>query len=347
MEFSTGVSSRLITIYDIAKKTGYSPTTVSKVFNNYSDVRARTRQEILQAAEELGYVPNAHARTLTTKKSWTIGVLFVESSGIGIRHPYFSAVIESFKQVAATKGYVLMFISKDVGGRRSGYLENCKLRGVDGVVVILSDYDDPDLQELLDSNIPSVVIDYDTTQAHAVYSDNIEGSYRAVEYLHSLGHRRIAHITGGMNTFAGAKRETGYTAALKRLKLQPQEAYIVAGAYFSIESGYAAMMKLLELEERPTAVFAAGDHLALGAMIAAKEHGLSLPRDMSIIGYDDIDLAQYLTPALTTIRQDSVRMGSRAAEILIQSIDNDTTSLEAIVLPVELVVRESCIRVEQ
>lgn len=332
----------MTTIYDIAKKTGYSPTTVSKVFNNYTDVRAQTRQTILQAAKEMGYLPNAHARTLTTKKSWTIGVLFVESSGIGMQHPFFSAVIESFKQVAVSKGYALMFISKDVGGKQSGYLENCKIRGVDGVVVILSDYEDPYFKELLDSDIPCVILDYETSQAHTVYSDNLEGSLLAVEYLYSLGHRKIAHISGGMNTFAGSNRVRGYELAMASLDLERQESYIIDSAYYSIESGYAAMMKLLNLEKRPTAVFVAGDHLALGAMRATKERGLRIPEDMSIVGFDNIELSQYITPALTTIAQDTALMGTEAAEMLIRSIDDPSYVLEALVLPVKLVVRDSC-----
>lgn len=332
----------MTTIYDIAKKTGYSPTTVSKVFNNYTDVRKQTRQAILQAAKELGYLPNAHARTLTTKKSWTIGVLFVESSGIGMQHPFFSAVIESFKQAVVNKGYALMFISKDVGGKQSGYLENCKIRGVDGVVVVLSDYEDPYFRELLDSDIPCVILDYETSQAHTVYSDNERGSYLAVEYLHSLGHRKIAHISGGTNTFAGSKREQGYELAISKLNLEKQDSYIVNGGFFSIESGYAAMMQLLDLEDRPTAVFAAGDHLALGAVRAAKERGLHIPEDLSIIGFDNIDLSQYITPALTTIGQDTALLGNEAAQILIRSIDNPSDVAESMMLPVRLVVRDSC-----
>jgi DNA-binding LacI/PurR family transcriptional regulator len=332
----------MTTIYDIAKKTGYSPTTVSKVFNNYTDVREQTRQVILQAAKDLGYLPNAHARTLTTKKSWTIGVLFVESSGIGMQHPFFSAVIESFKQVAVDKGFALMFISKDVGGKQSGYLENCKIRGVDGVVVVLSDYEDPYFKELLDSDIPCVILDYETSQAHTVYSDNLEGSFLAVEYLHSLGHRRIAHISGGLNTFAGSKRELGYELAMAKMGLEKRDSYIVRSGYFSIESGYAAMMELLDLSDGPTAVFTAGDHLALGAMRAAKERGLRIPEDVSILGFDNIDLTQYITPALTTIGQDATLMGSEAAQMLIRSIDDPSLVLESMVLPVKLFVRDSC-----
>lgn len=332
----------MTTIYDIAKRTGYSPTTVSKAFNNYSDVREKTRQEILRTAQEMGYLPNAHARTLTTKKSWTIGVLFVESTGAGIRHPFFSAVIESFKQVAVAKGYALMFISKDVGGKRSGYLENCRIRGVDGVVVFLSDYEDPYFRELLESNIPTVVLDFNTALSHTVCSDNMNGAMQAVEYLISLGHRRIAHISGGENTYPGKQRELGYRAAMEQHGLEVPEGYITEGAFFSLENGYGATQRLLELPQRPTAIFASGDLLALGAVMAAKDLGLSVPGDVSVMGYDDIELAGYVTPALTTVRQNTELLGTRAAELLLASMNDHHTVQEALVLPVEIIVRNSC-----
>lgn len=332
----------MTTIYDIAKRTGYSPTTVSKAFNNYSDVREKTRQEIFRAAQEMGYLPNSHARTLTTKKSWTIGVLFIENTGMGIRHPFFSAVIESFKKVAVDKGYALMFISKDVGGKQSGYLENCRIRGVDGVVVFLSDYEDPYFRELLESDIPTVVLDYETSQSHTICSDNKSGAQLAVDYLASLGHRKIAHISGGMNTFPGKVRELGYKDAMEQQGLEVPDSYIVNGAFYSRESGYDAMLKLLKLPERPTAVFASGDWLALGAIMAAKDSGLSVPGDISVMGYDDIDLAEYVTPALTTVRQDTELLGSRAADLLLEAIEGKEQDKESILVPVEVIERESC-----
>ena len=133
----------------------------------------KTRAKILATAKEMGYLPNANARSLTTKRSWTIGILFVEATGAGIRHPYFGAVIESFKKIAVSKGYDLMFISKDVGGRRSSYVEHCKIRGVDGVVVILSAARTPISRSSLDSGIPCVILDSSPGQVHSVYSDNI------------------------------------------------------------------------------------------------------------------------------------------------------------------------------
>ncbi|WP_339822303.1 LacI family DNA-binding transcriptional regulator [Paenibacillus sp. FSL R7-0216] len=331
----------MITIYDIAQFTGFSPTTVSKVFNGYSDVSEKTRRKILDAADELGYVPNAHARSLTTKRSWMIGVLFIEPSGAGILHPYFGGVIEGFKQVATSKGYDLMFISKDIGGKRSGYLEHCKIRGIDGVVVVLPDASDPYFQELLESKIPCVLLDQKSTVKSTVYSDNAEGVRQAVSYLHSIGHRKIAHIGGGP-TFAGEQRLNGYIQAMEELGLTINPQHVVQGSYdYTIESGSRAMEELLKADERPTAVFAAGDNLAVGAMMAMKRHGLRVPEDISLVGFDDIEMSKFLTPALTTVRQNTYVLGSRAADMLIYSIEGGE-DVQKGVIPVELVVRESC-----
>ncbi|MNW49556.1 HTH-type transcriptional repressor PurR [compost metagenome] len=333
----------MITIYDIAKTTGFSPTTVSKVFNQYADVSEKTRRKILEAAEQMGYVPNAQARTLTTKRSWTIGVLYIESSGAGLLHPYFGGVIEGFKKVATSKGYDLMFISKDIGGKKGGYLEHCKIRGIDGVVVVLPDYTDPYFKELLDSNIPCVLLDQESDFKSTVSSDNIEGSKQAVEYLYGLGHRSIGHISGG-STFAGEQRLQGYLQAMEQLELTVRPEHIIQGSYdYTVESGQRAMEQLLSMEDLPTAVFVAGDNLAVGAMLAMKKHGLSVPEHMSIIGYDDIEMAKYLTPALTTIRQNTYALGSRAADMLICSIEGGSEAKpQSDQIPVELVVRGSC-----
>lgn len=342
----TGAERELKTIYDIAKATGFSPTTVSKVFNNYADVSAKTRQIILAAAQEMAYTPNSHARTLTTKRSWTLGILFIEPTGFGLKHPFFGGVIEGFKEAAVSKGYDLMFISKDIGGKANSYLQHCRMRAVEGVVVIQSDGSDPDLVQLLTSAIPCVLLDAEYDGAGTVSSDNEDGGLQAVRYLHGLGHRNIGHIAGGTDTFAGVPRRNGYEKALAECQLPLNRAYVVhASNDYSVDSGYKAMCQLLELapEERPTAVFAAGDNLAIGAMQAIRDKGLSVPGDISVIGFDDIETARYLTPALTTVHQDMVQLGNQAADMLIAAIETQQP-LAAVKVPVTLAIRESCSR---
>ncbi|MBZ4663888.1 MAG: transcriptional regulator, LacI family protein [Caloramator sp.] len=330
-----------ITIYDISKETGFSPTTVSKALNNYPDVSEKTKKIILEKANEMGYIPNSHARILTTKKSWTIGILFDEKLNVGMKHPFFNAVIESFKKNVEARGYDLLFISKDIGGDRITYLDHCKIRGVDGVIIITSDPQNNEIQELINSDFPCVLIDNECSRASSVHSDDIQGCYLAIEYLYSLGHRRIAHIYGSLDTFAGQARYNEFLNVIRRFKLEKKDEYLVDGGYFSYEGGYNAMKKLLELKEPPTAVFASGDFMAIGAINAIKDRGLRVPQDISVIGYDDLDLCKYITPKLTTIRQNTDLIGENAAEILINAIDKKN-SRTSVIVPVELVIRDSC-----
>ncbi|WP_409252890.1 LacI family DNA-binding transcriptional regulator [Bacillus sp. SCS-153A] len=337
----------MVTIYDLAKRTGFSSTTVSKALNNYTDVSEKTKKKILDAAAEMGYLPNAHAQSLSTKKSWTIGVMFAEDNEVGLRHPFFSALIESFRKYVEREGYDLIFASRNLRNRDTSYLEHFQYRAVDGIVVICSDPSDPQVQEMINSDLPIVVIDMFNQNCSVVYSDNMEGGELAVNYLHSLGHTRIAHISGDPSIDAGAQRIKGFTEAMKELSLPILEGYLVNGGMFSIEEGKAAMASLLSLDTKPTAVFVAGDHMAIGAMEAIKEKGLKIPQDISIIGYDDIEMSAYVTPKLTTVRQDTDRIGAKAGELLMNQINQKKKLLTKEVIPVELMIRESCTSIKK
>ncbi|KGP72840.1 LacI family DNA-binding transcriptional regulator [Pontibacillus yanchengensis] len=332
----------MVTIYDIAKETGYSVTTVSKALNNYSDVSSKTKRAILDAVEEMGYLPNSHARTLTTKKSWTIGVIFIESLGVGMKHPFFNAVIESFRKNVEVLGYDLLFASRMINNQQKSYLEQFKYRGVDGVVVVCSLFDDVQVKELMDSSIPTVVIDLHSKESAVVNSDNFAGSYKAVEYLYSLGHQSIAHIAGHATTFAGQERRNGFMTSMKTMGLDIPDEYVVNGDYFSREGGYKAMKQLLSLPNPPTAIFTAADSLAIGAMEAIKDAGYQVPDDFSVIGFDDIELAQFINPPLTTVRQDTELIGEESADLLIKQINSQQKIAQSVVVPVDLVIRDSC-----
>lgn len=329
------------TIYDIARKTGYSITTVSRALNNYPDVSANTRRIILEAVEEMGYYPNSTARSLTTKKSWTLGVIFIEDLGVGIKHPFFGAIIQSFKQHVEKVGYDLIFLSQNIGEEKKSYLDHAVHRGVDGVIIVSSTYDDPEVERLMGSPIPSVIIDVHSHKSSVVYSNNFSGSEMAVKYLHSIGHHKIAHISGHQRTFAGIERLKGFQHAAKELKLNIPSYYITEGGFFSYEGGYGAMKLLLELDDQPTAVFAAGDLMAIGAINAIRDYGLSVPQDVSIVGFDDIELAAFTTPKLTTIKQDTDLIGENAAKVLLNQINEKNKVFSAVTIPVELMIRES------
>lgn len=329
------------TIYDLAKMTGFSITTVSKALNNYSDVSEKTKAKIVQAAAEMGYLPNAHAQSLSTKRSWTIGVMFSEAHGVGMMHPFFNAIIESFRKATEQQGYDLIFASRNLRNRDMSYLEHFRHRAVDGIVVICSDQLDLHVQELIQSTIPIVVVDMYSPDCSVVYSDNITGGRLAVEHLYELGHRRIAHIAGDTTTDAGAARIEGYKQAMTQFGLPIPDGYIANGGLFSGEEGKRAMQELLVLPDRPTAVFAAGDQMAIGAIEAIHEAGLQIPTDISLVGYDDIEMAKYITPKLTTVRQDTETIGQQAASVLIEQIVDKQRMTTQDVIPVELIVRHS------
>ena len=329
------------TIYDLAKLTGFSITTVSKALNNYSDVSEKTKAKIIQAAADMGYLPNAHAQSLSTKRSWTIGVMFSEANEVGMMHPFFNAIIESFRQATEQQGYDLIFASRNLRNRDMSYLEHFQHRAVDGIVVICSDQMDQHVQELIQSTIPIVVVDMDSADCSVVFSDNLTGGALAVNHLYELGHRRIAHIAGDTTIDAGSARIAGYERAMAELALPILEGYLINGGFFSVEEGKQAMQTLLALPQRPTAVFVAGDQMAIGAMEAIHEAGLHVPADISIVGYDDIEMSKYVTPKLTTVRQDTERIGQHAADLLIEQIVNKQRLKTTDIIPVELIVRHS------
>jgi LacI family transcriptional regulator len=202
---------------------------------------------------------------------------------------------------------------------------------------------DPEVARLLDAEIPLIGVDIDVTGAAATYvaSDNVGGARLAARHLHGLGHRRIATIAGPQDSKPGVDRLVGFHAELQALGLEVHPEYDEIGDWYT-ESGEQAMRKLLALPEPPTAVFAAADLMAVGAMKAAREAGLGVPEDLAVVGFDDIQLASLIDPALTTIRQDKVGLGRAAAWALLEQIENPELTSAALTLPVELVVRTSC-----
>jgi LacI family transcriptional regulator len=325
-----------------------SVATVSRVFNGYDDVSPATRQRVLAAARELDYAPSAAARTLVGQRSQLLGVvLFTGLQHPDIGHPFFQEVLIGFKRGIGALGYdVLLFATEQPGsadGRPHSYVRRARHHRVDGVALMGVDRHDPEVEKLLDSGIPLIGVDLDIVGKRASYvsSDNVGGARLAVRHLHSLGHTRIATIAGPQETKAGADRLLGYRAEVQALGLDNRPGYEQTGDFYP-ESGETAMHALLALPEPPTAVFAAADMMAIGAIRAVHAKGLQVPRDVAVVGFDDIQIAPLLNPALTTIRQDKIGLGVAAARALIEQIDNPEVTPPVLTLPVELVVRASC-----
>lgn len=333
----------MVTIKDVSKRSGYSITTVSKALNNYPDISAKTKKHILALCDEMGYVPNLSARSLVSKKSYTIGIIFDEITGVGLQHPLFSKILESFKLNVEARGYDLMFLSKNMGHSHGSYLEHSKRKQVEAILILCGNFESDEFKKLYASNIPVCVIDYSYANVSNVTSNNKRGVYQAVKHLYDLGHTKIAHIYGSLDMDIGNRRKIYFETAMEKLQVPLIDDYLVSGEYFSKENGYNAMNHLLKLEDKPTAVFCASDMLAIGATQAIKEAGLSVPEDFSIIGFDGIDIGQMVTPRLSTIKQDTRKMGTIAASQILTMIDdkNHRQLTESITVDTTLVADET------
>jgi LacI family transcriptional regulator len=256
-------------------------------------------------------------------------------------------VLAGLKHFLGAEGYDLLLFSSEEPNAEGGlhsYARRARHHRVDGVVVLaLDDGDDPEVQKLLDAKTPMIAVDLVVAGDAASYvaSDNLGGARMAVRHLHDLGHERIATIVGLAHTKPAADRLLGYRAEIQELGLPQRPEYEAPGDFY-FDSGEAAMRHLLALKEPPTAVFAASDMMAVGAIKAIEDAGLRCPDDIAVVGFDDIQLAELVSPALTTISQDKRALGVAAARSLVQLIDDADAAPHVSVLPVDLVVRQSC-----
>lgn len=316
----------MVSMREIAKKCNVSVATVSKAMNGYSDIGTETREYILKTAFEMGYLPNSSARALKTKRSYNLGVLFVDEANSGLTHDYFNHVLESFKRTAEGKGYDITFTSGNVCGRKMSYYEHCRYRGVDGVVMACVDFYTEEVQELVRSEIPVVTIDHICDGRIAVVSDNIQGMEQLVTYVYEKGHRKIAYIHGEGTSVTKNRLGSFYRTA-ERLGMTVLDEYVLPAAYRDADAAAQLTGQLLDLPEPPTCILYPDDFAAMGGINEIRERGLRIPDDISVVGYDGIELAMITEPKLTTMCQDTATIGRIAAEKLIELIEYPRTAL--------------------
>ncbi len=327
----------MATIKDLSLKCGVSVSTVSKALNGYQDISEATRALILRAANEIGYFPDANARALKMKKTYNIGVLFATLSNHGLRNEYFAHILASFKERAAKRGYDITFIEHNIGNRKMTYLEHCRYRNFDGVFIACADFSEPEVLEMVNSDFPVVTIDQAFNEAISVLSDNIEGMRQLTQYIIDQGHRKIAYIHGTKSSVTH-NRMVSFNNVLSENGITIPEEYFIEGIYRSTESSEDLALILLNLPNRPTCIIAPDDYAALGVMNTVRRAGLRIPEDISVAGYDGISVSQALEPKLTTVKQDTDKIGAEAAKQLINLIESPmTTSLDNIYLKVQLV----------
>ena len=313
---------------DISAACGVSVATVSKALNDHHDIGEATKLHIKEVAKQMGYFPNASARTLKTNRSYNIGVLFVdEVPQSGLTHDYFSHILDSFKVTVEAQGYDITFINCNRGKKNTmSYLEHSKYRNVDGVLIACVDFKDSEVQELLQSDLPIVTIDYVYDNKLSVSSDNVMGIRDLVNYIYEQGHRKIAYIHGQHTAVTDARLKSFYKTSAD-LGIEVNENYLVEGLFRDIPNAQKATATVLDMKDRPTCIIYPDDFSAIGGINEIKARGLRIPEDISIAGYDGINIATRLEPQLTTIRQDTRMIGRVAAENLINLIEKPKSAL--------------------
>ncbi len=336
------MAKRMVSLKDISKACGVSIATVSKALNDHSDIGKETKEHVRKVAEQLGYHPNAAAQALKTNRSNNIGVLFVDDANSGLTHDYFSHVLDSFKKEAEQNGFDITFINGNRSNRNNmSYLAHAIYRGFDGVVIACVDFLDPQVDELIKSNIPVVTIDHSFYNRISVISDNVKGMRDLATYVYNMGHRKIAYIHGRESSVTQGRLSSFYNT-MQEFGVDVPDEYVVSAPYRDMESSYEATKKLLDLPDPPTCILYPDDFSAFGGRNAIRERKLKIPRDVSIAGYDGIELARRLSPMMTTIVQDTDKIGRMAAIKLIDLINNPKgTLIEQVVIEGQLEKGES------
>jgi LacI family transcriptional regulator len=329
------------TMKRIAGELGVSITTVSKVLNNRADISEATRSRVLAKVEELGYQRNAVARSLSLRRSHTVGIVIPD-----LMHSFFVEVIAGIEPVASVRGYGLLLCSSSEDPRKEkSELEMLRSRQVDGIVLASAHGSGTTelLQQLTKQGTAIVMIDRDdhpSVKCHRVLTDDERVGQLATSHLLDLGRRAIAHI-GGPAIVHAKRREKGWREALRARGLKPPDEWIVRGGFMESE-GYRAMKRLLAVRPKIDAVFAANDPSAIGAMKAIWEAGLRVPDDVAVVGVGDIALGDLLRVPLTTVGWSRKDQGRHAAELLLNGLDDDNAAEpQRIIIPPQLIVRES------
>jgi LacI family transcriptional regulator len=325
----------MATLKDIARRAGVALSTASYAMNNNSKIKEETRHKVLKAAQELNYIPSGIARSLKKQKTNTIGLFFNSFGG-----PFFSSIIQGVEEVVVSNGFDLVAISC-YDSTTSTAFRYLREKQLDGAIIMGPHVPDELIRQVANKDFPVVVLDREL-KADYVYNvliNNTQGAYDAVSHLAKLGHRKIAYFSGPSIVYNNKKRLEGYQKALADHSIPFSPNWVIQGR-FTEEGGYQAMKMLIGSNRLPDAIFSGNDEMAIGAVQAMKEANIRVPEDMAIVGFDDIRLASYIQPPLTTICHPKYEWGVMATHLVFQP--EKMNDQNRIILPTELVVRDSC-----
>ncbi|PXX94662.1 transcriptional repressor PurR [Halomonas sp. LBP4] len=326
----------MVTITDVAQEAGVSVSTVSHVVNGTRFVKPDTRAKVMAAIERLDYTPSTSAQSLKKNVTHTIGMIVTSST-----NPYFAEVVAGVESRLYDAGFNLMLCNsgRDIDKQRS-YIRTLKGKRIDGLLILESVVSEAYLELLASCSFPVVLMDMEAPGVASVIDDSEHGGYLATSYLIAQGHRDLGCITGSADHYQSQQRYRGFLRALEDAGLEPNPAWVYAGN-LEIGGGEAAVRHLRQGDRRPTGLFAFNDLSALGAISQASRQGLRVPEDLSIIGYDDIEITRLFTPSLTTVRQRVDRLCHEACRLLTTAMATKAPATEHVRVKPELVIRDS------
>jgi len=327
-----------VTIKDIARYSGVSVSTVSRVLNKKPDVNTETELRVKNAIKKLGYRPSSMARALVLKKSNVLGFVVPD-----ITNPNFPELARGVVEKAKHFGYAVIFFDTNHDNEVEKEAINLlKSNQVDGILVSFSEANQVELSRLKEENVPAVQIYRKSPKSviSTIAIDNVDSAYQAVKYLISLGHRRIGHLTTGISTLSGAERLEGYKKAYREFGYEYKDEWIYSGSHCS-DTGYEGMNVFLDQDEPVTAVFASHDLMAVGAYEAIFNRNLTIPGDVSIIGHDNIEVSRLIHPKLTTIDTNKNKLGQAGVELLLEEMSGNSRINREVIFKTELIVRDS------
>ena len=331
-----------LTLEDIAKQAGVSRSTVSRVINNQPNVKNSVRNRVWEVIQSTGYQPNAAARSLASQKSWMIGLVVPRSVSGFFTDPYFPNLTRGIAKGCNQQDYSLALFLVGTQEDEDKILPRVSRSGMlDGILLQAGHHGDMLIDKLVQSQVPLVIVGrpFHADGVNYIDVDNIKGARTAVNHLIGLGYERVGTITGPIGSTVGVDRMEGYKKALMENGIEFDQTLVTEGDFTEI-GGFEGMQRLLP--KKPDAVFAASDIMAIGAMRAVNDAGLSVPEDIAIMGFDDIPMANHPDPPLSTIHQPVYQFGIKAVDILIDVIENGAKPTHRVIMDTELIVRDSC-----
>ncbi|MGD6833733.1 LacI family DNA-binding transcriptional regulator [Sutcliffiella halmapala] len=331
----------MATIEDVARLAGLSRTTVSRVINNHPYVSEKKRVLVMNAMSELGYVPNSSARSLRSQKTEMVALLIPR-----VMNPFFSELIERMEMAAAENGYQLIICQTKYSKKKElDYLNLLKTRQVDGIILSSIQNDWNVIEPFLEFG-PIVLCNEfeEDAQVPSVRLDQTYGGYISTKHLLELGHRKVAYCTGGYKSNVAQSREAGFRKALAEFNVPFQEEFTFGDA-FTIEDGRRILRDMLTLKEKPTAVFTGGDEVAAGIITEAKRHGVRIPEDLAVVGFDNQAITELVEPSITTVNQPIEDMARKAFQVMMEKVRSKRFRHKEIYeYDLELIVRESTVK---